>query len=67
MVSATLSRGVQKTVAYPPLVDMSAEQRRELHEALLEPSRFEDLSGYGAGGDLEGRGDRPKLRVVTAD
>jgi hypothetical protein len=67
MASATLSRRVQKTVAYPPLVDMSAEQRRELHEALLEPSRFEDLSGKWQAAILKAEENRPKLRVVAAD
>jgi hypothetical protein len=40
-----LSRRVGKVVAYPPLEDMSAEQRREFHEALLDADTFEDLPG----------------------
>jgi hypothetical protein len=36
MASAELSRRVGKVVGYPPLCEMSAEQRREFHEALLE-------------------------------
>ncbi len=36
MASAELSRRVGRVVAYPPLSEMSAEQRREFHEALLE-------------------------------
>jgi hypothetical protein len=36
VVSVKLSRRVGKAGAYPPLSDMSAEQRREFHEALLE-------------------------------
>jgi hypothetical protein len=45
MASADLSRRVQKLVGYPPLVEMSAEQRREFHEALLDAATFEDLPG----------------------
>ena len=36
MASAELSRRVEKVVGYPPLCDLGADQRRELHEALLE-------------------------------
>jgi hypothetical protein len=45
MASAELSRRVRKVVAYPPLSEMSTEQRRELHESLLEADTFEDLAG----------------------
>jgi hypothetical protein len=45
MASAELSRRVGKVVGCPPLVDMSAEQRREFHEALLEADTFDDLPG----------------------
>ena len=45
MASAELSRRVGKVVGYPPLVEMSVEQRREFHEALLEADGFEDLPG----------------------
>jgi hypothetical protein len=34
MASAELSRRVEKLVAYPPLCDMDADQRREFQEAL---------------------------------
>jgi hypothetical protein len=45
MASAELSRRVGRVVGYPPLVEMSADQRRELHEALLDADNFEDLPG----------------------
>ena len=45
MASAELSRRVGKVVAYPALVEMGAEQRREFQEALLEADTFEDLPG----------------------
>jgi hypothetical protein len=45
MASADLSRRVEKVVGYPPLVDMDDRQRREFHEALFDPDRFEDLPG----------------------
>jgi hypothetical protein len=47
MASAHLSRRVGKVVGYPPLSEMSTEQRREFHEALLEADNFEDLPGNG--------------------
>ena len=55
MASAELSRRVSRVVGYPPLVDMSVEQRREFHDALLEADTFEDLPGQVAGGDPEVR------------
>jgi hypothetical protein len=63
MARAELGRRVGKAVAYPPLVDMSAEQRRDFHEALLEADTFEDLPGKwqaailkaGHSGKREGR------------
>ena len=36
MPSAELSGRVQKVVGYPPLRELSADQRREFHEALLD-------------------------------
>jgi hypothetical protein len=45
MASAELSRRVEKVVGYPPLSEMDAAQRRELHEALLDADGFEDLPG----------------------
>jgi hypothetical protein len=45
MTSADLSRRVGRVVGYPPLVEMSAEQRRQFHEAVLGADGFEDLPG----------------------
>jgi hypothetical protein len=64
MASAELGRRVEKLVAYPPLSEMSAEQRRELHEALLEADAFEDLPGKWQAAVLEAEQNRPKLRVA---
>ena len=68
MASAELSRRVKKVVGYPPLIDMSAEQRREeLHEALLEASTFEDLSGKWQAAILAAERNRPDLRVIASN
>jgi hypothetical protein len=64
MASAELSRRVEKVVGYPPLVEMSAEQRRELHEALLEADSFEDLPGQWQAAILKAEQSRLKLRIV---
>jgi hypothetical protein len=45
MPSAELSRRVEKVVGYPPLSELSDDQRREFHEALLDAASFEDLPG----------------------
>jgi hypothetical protein len=45
--SAALSGRVGKVVSYPPLSEVSADQRRGLHEALLDADCFEDLPGNG--------------------
>jgi hypothetical protein len=45
LASGGTSRRVGKLVGYPPLSEMSAEQRREFHEALLDADDFEDLPG----------------------
>jgi hypothetical protein len=45
MASVALSRRVEKVVSYPPLSELDDLQRREFHEALLEASGFEDLTG----------------------
>jgi hypothetical protein len=65
MTSAELSRRVGKTVAYPPLCDMSREQRRELHEALLDAETFEDLPGKWQAAILKSEAACPGLRVVN--
>jgi hypothetical protein len=67
MASAELSRRVGKVVGYPPLVEMSVEQRREFHEALLEADGFEDLPGKWQAAILEAEQNRPNLRVVSGD
>jgi hypothetical protein len=67
MASADLSRRVQKLVGYPPLVEMSADQRREFHEALLEAETYEDLPGKWQAAILKAEESRPKLRVVGGD
>ncbi|MCA1707451.1 MAG: hypothetical protein LC808_30965 [Actinobacteria bacterium] len=65
MASVQLSRRVGKAVAYPPLVEMDAQQRRELHEALLDAQAFEDLAGKWQPAILEAEQNRPALRVVS--
>jgi hypothetical protein len=47
MASAELSRRVEKVVGYPPLSEMSYQQRREFHEALLDADTFEDCPASG--------------------
>jgi hypothetical protein len=58
MASAVLSRRVEKVVGYPPLSEMSDQQRREFHEALLEADRFEDLAGKWQAAILEAEQNR---------
>ena len=64
MASAELSRRAEKVVSYPPLSELGDLQRREFHEALLEPGSFEDLPGKWQAAILEAEQSRPKLRVV---
>jgi hypothetical protein len=64
---AGLSRRVGKVVGYPPLIDLSAEQRREFHEALLEADTFEDLPGKWQAAVLKAEQNQPKLRAVNRD
>ena len=59
MASAELSRRVEKLVAYPPLVEMDADQRREFHEALLDADSFEDLPGKWQAAILKAEQNRP--------
>jgi hypothetical protein len=50
MASADMSRRVWAAVPYPPLSEMSDEQRREFYEALLDatPSRIcREVAGGG--------------------
>ena len=67
MVSAELSRRVERVVGYPPLSELGDLQRREFHEALLEAGSFEDLPGKWQAAILEAEQNRPKLRAVTSD
>jgi hypothetical protein len=62
MASADLSRRVGNVVGYLPLVEMSAEQRREFHEALFDADTFEDLPGKWQAAILEAEHNRPNLR-----
>ena len=67
MASAALSRRVGKVVGYPPLSEMSDQQRREFHEALLDADGFEDLPGKWQAAILKAEQNRPKLRVISGD
>jgi hypothetical protein len=46
---------------------MAADQRRELHEALLDADRFEDLPGKWQAAVVAAEQNRPRLRAVTSD
>jgi hypothetical protein len=65
MASADLSRRVQKVVGSPPLSEMSDQQRRDFHVALLDADSYEDLPGKWQAAILEAERNRPKLRVVS--
>jgi hypothetical protein len=67
MPSVDLSRRVEKAFGYSPLVEMSPEQRREFHEALLDADTFQDLPGKWQAAILEAEQSRPWLRVVGGD
>ena len=64
MVSAGLSRRVEKVVGYPPLSEIPDLQRREFHEALLDADSFEDLPGKWQAAIVAAEQNRPKLLVV---
>jgi hypothetical protein len=64
MASADLSRRVEEVVGYPPLVEMSAEQRREFRDALLDADDFEDLPGKWQAAILKAEQNRPRLPIV---
>jgi hypothetical protein len=64
VASAELSRRVEKVVAYAPLCDMGAHQRREFHEALLDADSFEDLPGKWQAAILKTEQNRPQLRLI---
>jgi hypothetical protein len=44
---------------------LSARQRREFHEALLNADTFEDLPGKWQAAILKAEENRPKLRLVS--
>ena len=67
MVSAELSRRVERVVGYAPLSELGDLQRREFHEALLEAGSFEDLPGKWQAAIVAAEQNRPKLPVVTGD
>jgi hypothetical protein len=46
---------------------MSADQRREFQEALLEADAFEDLPGKWQAAILTAEENRPTLRSVSGD
>jgi hypothetical protein len=60
MASAELSRRVGQVVGYPPLGEMSDQQRREFHEALLHAHSFEDLPGKWQAAIVKAEQARPK-------
>jgi hypothetical protein len=65
MASAELSRRVKKLVGYPPLSEVSDDQRRDFHDALLDASSYEDLPGKWQAAILNAEQNRPKLRLVS--
>jgi hypothetical protein len=46
---------------------MSAEQRREFHEPVLDADTFEDLPGKWQAAILKAEQNRPNLRIVRGD
>jgi hypothetical protein len=46
---------------------MSALQRREFHEALLDAVNFEDLAGKWQAAMLKAEENRPSLRIVGSE
>jgi hypothetical protein len=67
MARPALSRCVGKVVAYPPLCELSDLQRRQFHEALLDPDIFEGLPGKWQAAILKAEENRPNLRIVGSD
>jgi hypothetical protein len=65
MASTELSRLVEKLVGYPPLSEMSDDQRPAFQESLFDADSFEDLPGKWQAAILEAERNRPKLRVVS--
>jgi hypothetical protein len=67
MPGVALSRRVSKAVPYAPLSEMSAEQRREFQEALLEADAFEDLPRKWQAAIVTAEQNRPRLRLTSRD
>ena len=67
MASTDISRRVEKVVGYPPLSEMSGQQRREFHEAVLDADAFEDLPGKWQAAIVTAEQNRPKLRLIGSD
>jgi hypothetical protein len=67
MTSAGLSRRVGKVVGYPPLSEMTAGQRCDFHEALVEADSFGDLPGKWKAAIINAEGSRPNLRVLDTE
>jgi hypothetical protein len=65
MASTELSRRVEKLVGYPPLSEMSDDQRRDFQESQFDADSFEDPPGKWQAAILEEERNRPKLRVVS--
>jgi hypothetical protein len=66
MASAELGRRVEKVVGYPPLSEISAEQRREFYEA-LDADAFEYLPGNWQAAILMAEAAPPQLPLVSRD
>jgi hypothetical protein len=66
MASAELSGRVERVVGYPPLSELSDDQRREFHEALLDADSSEDLPGKWQAAIFKAEQKWPRLRVVSA-
>ena len=64
MASFALSGRVERVVGYPPLSELSREQRREFDEALLDAGSFEDLPGKWQAAIVSAQQNQPNLRVV---
>ena len=57
----------RQVLGYPPLSEISENQRREFHEALLDADAFEDLPGKWPAAILNAGQNRPKLRLLRDD
>jgi hypothetical protein len=58
---------LEAAVPYPPLSEISDDQRREFHEALLDADAFQDLPGKWQAAILTPEVARPQLRTVNRD